>query len=221
MARRLAITSPMEKDLAMGLGAASLTMVEMTRAYSAFAAGGEVVEPYWIESVTDRDGNVLEAHETMPREQALSPEVAAVMTWLLNQVARNGTGASTNQLGVHVAGKTGTTNDYKDGWFMGFTPGVVTGVWVGYDQPRSMGVSSTGGRTALPVWIEYMRMAWPKDIDRPFTEPKSLQWVQIDESNGRAATGGRNMPFLRGTVPEGPTIELGQKSTMDLMTEDF
>ncbi len=221
MARRLAISSPMEKDLAMGLGAASLTMVEMTRAYSAFASGGELVEPYWIESVTDRDGNVLEQHTAAPREQVLSPEVASVMTWLLNQVARNGTAASSNQLGVHLAGKTGTTNDYKDGWFMGYSPGVVTGVWVGYDQPRSMGVSSTGGRTALPIWIKYMRSAWPKEMDRPFEEPSALQHAEIDEATGRVATGGRLMPFLRGTVPEGPAVELGQKSTMDLMTEDF
>jgi penicillin-binding protein 1A len=221
MARRLGINSPMEKDLAMGLGAASLTMVEMARAYSVFASGGKRIEPFWIESVTDRDGKLLEQHKAPTQEQVVTPEVAYVMTWLLNQVARHGTGASTNQLGVTLAGKTGTTNDYKDGWFMGYSPGIVTGVWVGYDQPRSMGVSSTGGRTALPIWIEYMRQAWPKSMDRPFSEPQVIDWAEIDESNGRVARGGRRMPFIRGTVPVGVAIDLGQKSTLDLMTEDF
>jgi len=221
MARRLGITSPMEKDLAMGLGAASLSMLEISRAYGTFASGGRLVQPYFIEQVTDRDGTVLERHEVPVFDQVLSPEVAGVMTWLLNQVATNGTGASTNRLGVHVAGKTGTTNDYKDGWFVGFSPGIVTSAWVGYDQPRSMGVSSTGGRTALPIWIDYMGQAWPKDIDRPFVDPATLRWAEIDETTGRVARGGRNMPFLRGTVPVGVAIEVGQKSTQDLMTEDF
>ena len=221
MALSMGITSHMEKDLSMGLGSSSLTMLELLRAYTVFPTQGQVVEPYFIESVSDRDGNVLEEHETVPRREVLEPPVAGIMTWLLREVALSGTAARTNRLGIHVAGKTGTTNDFKDAWFMGFTPDVITTTWVGYDKPRSMGVSSTGGRISLPIWMEYMRAAYPKSLDRPFPIIPKVSWIPIDESTGRITTGGRSMPFLLETVPTGPAMELGQKSTEDLLITDF
>ncbi|MEE2751413.1 MAG: penicillin-binding transpeptidase domain-containing protein, partial [Myxococcota bacterium] len=221
MAVNLGIKSHMEKDLSMGLGSSSLTMLELTRAYTAFPTQGQVVDPYFIESVKDRDGNILEQHELAERRDAMEPPVAGIMTWLLEQVARSGTAARTNRLGIHAAGKTGTTNDHKDAWFMGFTPDVITATWVGYDKPRSMGVSSTGGRVALPIWMEYMKTAYPKSRDRPFPIIPDVEWIPIDESNGRVAIGGRSMPFLLDTIPKGPTLELGQKSTQDLLSEGF
>jgi penicillin-binding protein 1A len=221
MALNLGIESHMEKDLSMGLGSSSLTMLELLRAYTAFPTQGQVVEPYFIESVKDRDDNTLETHEALPRKDAIEPPVAGIMTWLLQEVARSGTAARTNRLGIHAAGKTGTTNDFKDAWFMGFTPDVITAAWVGYDKPRSMGVSSTGGRVALPIWMEYMKVAYPKSRDRPFPAIPGVDWIPIDESNGRVVTGGRSMPFLKDTVPKGPTFEMGQKSTEDLLSEGF
>ncbi len=221
MALSMGITSHMEKDLSMGLGSSSLTMLELLRAYTVFPTQGQVVEPYFIESVSDRDGNVLEEHEMVPRREVLEPPVAGIMTWLLREVALSGTAARTNRLGVHVGGKTGTTNDFKDAWFMGFTPDVITTTWVGYDKPRSMGVSSTGGRVSLPIWMEYMRAAYPKSLDRPFPIIPAVSWIPIDESTGRITTGGRSMPFLVETVPTGPALELGQKSTEDLLNTDF
>ena len=221
MAIAMGITSHMEKDLSMGLGSSSLTMLELLRAYTVFPTQGQVVEPYFIESVSDRDGNVLEEHEMAPRREVLEPSVAGIMTWLLREVALSGTAARTNRLGVHVGGKTGTTNDHKDAWFMGFTPDVITTTWVGYDKPRNMGVSSTGGRVSLPIWMEYMRAAYPKSLDRPFPIIPDVSWIPIDESTGRITTGGRSMPFLQETVPTGPAMELGQKSTEDLLITDF
>ena len=218
MARRLGIESHLEKDMSMGLGTSSLSMIEMARAYSVFATYGTKVEPYFIEKVEDRDGNVLEQHQQVEFEQVLDPTVAGITTWLLREVATAGTGAATNRLGVHVAGKTGTTNDFKDGWFVGFSPGVITAAWAGYDTPRSMGTSSTGGRMALPMWMEYMAEAWPKEKDRPFPEIPGAVWASIDESTGKTRSGGRGMPFVPGTVPESSGAGEGQVTTEEFMT---
>ncbi|MED5372390.1 MAG: PBP1A family penicillin-binding protein [Myxococcota bacterium] len=215
MARNLGIESEMSVDLSMGLGSGSITMIEMARAYSVFATYGKKVEPYFIERIEDRDGNVLEQHKLQEPEQVLDPTVAGIVTWLLHEVATAGTGAATNRLGTHVAGKTGTTNDFKDGWFTGFSPGIVTTTWAGYDQPRSMGVSSTGGRVSLPMWMAFMEKAWPKDIDRDFDPIPGAVWAPIDESTGNVARGGRSMPFVPGTVPDNIVGEVGQAAADD------
>ena len=222
-AQNLGITSLREEDrnLAMGLGAASLTMLELTRAYSAFATYGNLIEPYFVEDVYDRDGVLLEQHQEPEINQVMEPAVAGITTWLLREVARYGTGAKSNQLGIEVAGKTGTTNDFKDGWFVGFSPDVITTAWVGYDQPASMGVSSTGGDMALPIWMDYMAEAQPQEIARRFPSIPDIQMVPIDESTGRVASGGRMMPFLSGTIPSGPVVEIGQQSAEDLLTIEF
>jgi penicillin-binding protein 1A len=217
-ARSLGIESHLEKDMSMGLGTSSLSMIEMARAYSVFATYGTKVEPYFIESVEDRDGVVLEEHQPAVHEQVMDPTVAGITTWLLREVATAGTAAKTNALGVHVAGKTGTTNDFKDAWFVGFSPGVITAAWAGYDTPRSMGTSSTGGRIALPMWMEYMKAAWPKEIDRDFPEIPDAQWASIDESTGKVRSGGRGMPFVAGTVPERSGAGEGQVSSEDFLT---
>ncbi|NOY27031.1 MAG: hypothetical protein GXP62_14265, partial [Oligoflexia bacterium] len=209
-------------DLSMGLGSSSLTMTELARAYSAFATYGHLVQPHWIDRVVDRDGTVIEAYDqsqTWP--QVLDPAVAGIGHWLLHEVATGGTGARTNRLGIHVAGKTGTTNDFKDAWFLGYNTEIVTAAWVGYDQPRSLGVSFTGASAALPIWMDYMRVAAPKDADKPFPPLPGVQMVEIDESTGRVAHGGRAMPMLPGTAPTNVVGEVGQKTAEDLLTSDF
>jgi penicillin-binding protein 1A len=209
-------------DMSMGLGSASLTMEELIRAYSAFPTGGRLVQPYTIEEVVDRDGNVLERHEPGPPVQVVEPAVASITTWLLEGVARYGTGAQAYQaLRLEgLGGKTGTTNDEKDAWFVGFTPEVITAVWVGFDQPRSLGISSTGGRTALPIWIDYMKVAAPQSRDRAFPMRGALTYAMIDEATGRrVVSGGVSYPFLEGTVPEGSGLKAGQVSIEDISTE--
>ena len=217
MARNLGIESHMELDLSMGLGSGSITMVEMARAYSVFATYGKKVDPYFIERVEDRDGVVLESHNQIVHPQVLDSNVAGIVTWLLRQVATAGTGAATNRLGLHVAGKTGTTNDFKDGWFTGFSAGIVTTTWAGYDTPRSMGMSSTGGRVSLPMWMAFMEKAWTKEMDRPFDAIPGAVYASIDESNGNVARGGRSMPFLPGTVPDNVVGEVGQTGASDIV----
>jgi penicillin-binding protein 1A len=217
MARRLGIESPMELDLSMGLGSSSLKMPELARAYSVFATNGKLIEPHYVNKVTDRDDKVLEQWTKPEWKQALDPNVAGVMNWLLQDVATSGTAAKAQNLGLHVGGKTGTTNDFHDAWFVGYTPTVLTAVWVGYDQPKSLGASSTGGYTALPIWMDYMADAAPKAEDKPFPVPGGLAWVSIDEKTGRPMQGGRSMPFLPGTAPSGKAVEAGQKTTEDLL----
>lgn len=222
MARRLGLESPMDVDLSMGLGSASLKMPELARAYSAFPTLGKKVEPHYVERVLDRDGKVLEQWQKPDAwEQVLDPNVAAVMNWLLQDVATSGTAAKAAKLGLRVGGKTGTTNDFHDAWFVGYTAEVLTAVWVGYDQPKSLGASSTGGHTALPIWMDYMEDAVPKEKDKPFPAAPNLAWVSIDEKTGRPMQGGRSMPFLAGTAPTGAVAEAGQKTTEDLLTTEF
>ncbi len=209
-------------DMSMGLGSASLTMEEMIRAYSPFATSGRLVEPYTIEEVRDRDGTVLEKHETPEFEQVIDPAVASITRWLMEGVVRYGTGFQASKaLKLRgLAGKTGTTNDEKDAWFVGYTPNVITAAWVGFDQPASLGVSSTGGRTALPIWIDYMRVAAPKEDDREFRMVGDLDYAGIDEKTGRRVSGGgMRYPFLKGTAPEGSGLEAGQVSIEDLGSE--
>jgi len=207
-------------DLSMGLGSASLTMEELMRAYSAFATNGKLVQPYTIEEVRDLDGNVLEKHEPQEFVQVIDPAVASITTWLLEGVIREGTGARASKLGLNLAGKTGTTNDEKDTWFVGFNPDVITSAWVGYDQPRTLGISSTGGRTALPIWMDYMKVAIPKDKDKPFVMEGDIEWAWIEDETGRrVSSGGRRYPFLKGTEPESTGISAGQLTLEDLTTE--
>jgi penicillin-binding protein 1A len=209
-------------DMSMGLGSASLTMEELVRAYSGFASGGLLIDPYFIEEVKDRNGKVLETHEENAFPRVMEAEVASIGTWLLQGVVQGGTahraGSALELSGL--AGKTGTTNDYKDAWFIGFTNDVITAAWVGFDQPRSMGYSSTGGRTALPIWIDYMRAAAPKEKDRPFPMRGDIEWAHIDEETGRrVSSGGRAYPFIGGTAPESTGYQAGQVSLEDLTTE--
>ncbi len=211
-------------DLPMGLGSSSLTMVELSRAYSAFQTYGHLVEPHFINRVVDLDGTVIE--EWQPPvggwPEVLEPAVAGITHWLVRQVATGGTAGATNSLGIQVAGKTGTTNDFHDAWFVGYNHELITSTWVGYDRPRSLGVSSTGGKTALPIWMDFMRVAAPKDKDQPFPKlPAGVHSVPIDETTGRQTIGGRQMPMLPGTEPTNVIGEIGQIGADDIMTEDF
>lgn len=205
-------------DMSMALGSPSLTMEELVRAYAVFANDGAFVQPYYVEEVRDRNGDVLEHNEPEPPVQIIETEIASLTRWLLTQVVNSGTGFKARQeLQINIAGKTGTTNDEKDTWFVGFSPDVITAVWVGFDQPRSLGVSSTGGRTAMPIWIEYMRKAAPKDKDRPFELRGDIEWAYIDDDTGRrVSSGGRKYPFLRGTTPESTGLEAGQITIEDI-----
>ncbi len=155
VARRFGIQSALSPNLSLALGTSDLSLLELTSAYGALANQGVWVAPIAIRYVTDAHDKLLEENVPQGRE-AVSPEMAYVVTHMLRGVVERGTGQAAKSLGRPVAAKTGTTNDYANAWFLGYTPRLVTGVWVGYDRPRSLGREETGGRLAAPIWGAYM-----------------------------------------------------------------
>jgi penicillin-binding protein 1A len=157
MARRFGITTPLPPYLPLVLGAADMRLIEHVSAFTVFPDDGIRIDPHMIRRVTSYDGALLEeAHPEV--HDVISPEVARTMTAMLEEVIKFGTGVQAKALGRPAGGKTGTTQDYTDAWFMGFTPQLTCGVWVGYDDKQiSLGKKETGARAALPIWLEFMK----------------------------------------------------------------
>jgi penicillin-binding protein 1A len=155
-ARQLGITAPLPEFLSVAIGSAEASLMEMTSAYSAYPNQGVRMEPLVVLEVLDRDGNTLEQHRSEPHE-AIRADTAYIIANLLTGVIRSGTAASARSLDWPLGGKTGTTDDYTDAWFVGFDPDITVGVWIGFDQKRTMGPSQTGTSAALPVWRDIMR----------------------------------------------------------------
>jgi penicillin-binding protein 1A len=155
-ARQLGISSPLPEVLSVAIGSAEATLLEITSSYSAFPNQGVRMTPLYTLQVTDREGNTLEQHRSQPLE-AIRADTAYIVTHLLEGVVRHGTAASARELDWPLAGKTGTTDDYTDAWFVGFDPDITVGVWVGFDQKRPIGANQTGTEAALPIWKEIMR----------------------------------------------------------------
>ena len=159
MTKRFGITTPLPPYLPLALGAADMRLLEHASAFTVFPNDGIRIDPHMIRRVTSYDGALLEeAHPEV--HDVVSPEVARTMTAMLEEVIQFGTGIQAKALGRPAAGKTGTTQDYTDAWFMGFTPQLTAGVWVGYDDKQiSLGKKETGARAALPIWLEFMKAA--------------------------------------------------------------
>jgi penicillin-binding protein 1A len=168
-ARRFGITSPVLPFLPVALGASDLTLYEQTSAYTVFPNDGLRIEPRYIRKVTDYEGHVLQEDFPDARD-VTSQRTARTMVSLLQGVVEHGTAISAKKLNHPVAGKTGTTNDYTDAWFIGFTPSVTCGVWIGFDEKKNLGDNETGGHAALPIWIDFMRavIADPARKDEAF-----------------------------------------------------
>jgi penicillin-binding protein 1A len=158
MAQTLGLTTPIFPNYASALGASEVTLMELTRAYSVFPNQGTLVDPVFIERIEDRDGRVLMENHVQ-KHQVLNPQTAQTMTQLLMGVVERGTGARVKVLGRPMGGKTGTTNRTRDAWFIGFTPSLITGTWVGMDDERSLGPKETGSQAAAPIFIAYMKEA--------------------------------------------------------------
>jgi penicillin-binding protein 1A len=200
VARRLGVASPLDINLSLALGTSDLTLLELTSAYGVFANQGTWMPPTAIRHVTDARGKLLEEHVPEGRE-ALSPEMAYVITHMLRGVVERGTGQGAKVLGRPVAAKTGTTNDYSNAWFIGFTPHLATGVWVGYDRPRSLGRDETGGRTAVPIWAAYMSKVLGDSAREDFPIPERVTLVPVDLDPSNECVRVVTMAFIRGTEP--------------------
>jgi penicillin-binding protein 1A len=157
-AERFGITAKLPPYLPVALGSAEITLMEQTSAYSVFPNDGVRVTPRYITKVTDYEGRVLE--ENYPDvKDVISTRTARIMTSMLREVVLHGTGVAAAQLPFPVAGKTGTTNDFTDAWFVGFSPTMTCGVWVGFDEKKSLGAKETGAHAALPIWMNFMSSA--------------------------------------------------------------
>ena len=259
MARSLGIESPLSDNLGLGLGNSEVTLVELVRAYTVFAASGKLIDPVFIREIRDRNGELLEENVTLiasqledgqpdiaqgpaapdaeeeqqltgsalerlmeelresateqngheqiapiPEGHALDPATAFLMTNMLEAVVQEGTGRRVARLRRPVAGKTGTTNNLFDAWFIGFTPQIAAGAWVGYDQAQNLGRSETGSRAASPIFLKYMREAHNGQSMRAFDPPSGVAFVQIDRDTGLLPCGGDTIfqPFREGNAPE-------------------
>jgi penicillin-binding protein 1A len=225
LADRFGIGKGLGYNLAAALGSNEVTLMELTGAYAMLVNGGKRIEPVLVERIQDRHGRTIIrgdarscagcqlAHwdgalpPALPdtREQVVDPRHAYQIVSMLEGVVERGTARAAREIGKPLAGKTGTTNDSKDTWFVGFSPDLVVGVFVGYDQPRELGRKATGATVALPIWIEMMNTALADQPGVPFRTPPGLSLVRVDAATGRLPGSASRAviaeAFLPGTEP--------------------
>jgi penicillin-binding protein 1A len=204
-ARQDGITTKLEEDMALALGASGVKPIELANAYATFAAGGRWAPTLIVSKIVAPDGTRVQLQPGEPARDVMTPSEAYVMTSMLRSVVTEGTGSPAQRLERAVVGKTGTSNEARDAWFVGYSPSVVAGVWVGFDDSRSLGKRETGTRTALPIWIDVMGAAdkTPKETD--FAMPSGVTRALIDPASGLLAYEGQEDAFeevfLTGTAP--------------------
>ncbi|MFA6465038.1 MAG: penicillin-binding transpeptidase domain-containing protein, partial [Desulfurivibrionaceae bacterium] len=218
LARRLGITSPLVKDLSMALGTSGVSPLEMTRAYTAFANGGRMPQAIFIEKIVDNKGKILEEQHPVFSD-AVDPRVAYQITHLMEGVITDGTAKGISSFGAPAAGKTGTTDQNVDAWFVGYTPELTTCVWIGHDQNISLGTAETGGLAAAPIWLDFMNQAkatYPGTSGFPV--PPGIVMLPMDNATGKpgSAVGGSvtmeafredNQPWAKEALPSPDTSE--------------
>ena len=204
-ARQLGIGTELDPSLALALGASDVKLIELVNSYATFAAGGRWEAPRFVSRIEGPGGRDVALPEPEPPRDVMTPAEAYVLTSMLTSVVSEGTASAAQRLRRPLAGKTGTSNEARDAWFVGYSPSVVAGVWVGFDDRRPLGRRESGTRTALPAWIEIMRAA---SGDRPATEfpvPSGVVTARIDPVSGLLAPEGAENAvdevFLDGTAP--------------------
>jgi penicillin-binding protein 1A len=204
-AHRLGISSNLEPNLSLALGTSEVSLTDLTAAYAVFPRRGKWIEPFGVMEVTDHRGRIIWSAKPQ-KKLVMSREGAAIVTDMLEDVVLEGTGRKALALPGPVAGKTGTTNDYNDALFVGFSPSVVTGVWVGCDSGGTLGDKETGARAALPIWIQFMQAALNGVSQGYFDLPDNVVKVRIDPQSGALATNGSSNAiaalFKKGTEPK-------------------
>ncbi len=222
LAQRLGLYDRLPLQLSMALGAGETTLMKMTTAYSIFANGGKKVQATLIDRVQDRYGRTIfkfdkrdcsfckqdaytdssaEPELIDVREQVMSPYTAYQITSMLEGVVQRGTGKKVQIVGKPVAGKTGTSNEEKDAWFIGYTPDLAVGVYVGYDSPKPMGKKRTGGELAAPIVADFMRLALREQPATPFRVPRAIELIPIDANTGQRAVFGDKGVILEAFKP--------------------
>lgn len=227
-AKRMGVESDLAPDLSLALGSSGVSLAELTKAYAVFASGGMLVEPVFVHRVVDRKGAVLEENPPALKE-CISRQTAYVMTDLLKAVIQEGTGWRAKAMKRPAAGKTGTTNELRDAWFMGFTPQLVTGVWVGYDDNRPLGEGETGSRAANPIWLYFMSDVLKDEPVVDFPVPEDVAFWKIDAKTGLLASAYTDTAFFQAFAagkepqeysPKPQAAKAGQFSQFDMETGD-
>jgi len=184
-AANMGITSPLTRNLSLALGTSGVTLQEMVRGYGVLANQGKKCEPFFIKKIVDRTGHVFEENQPITGQmQVIDPRIAFMTTDVMQDVVDSGTGMRVKSIGRPVAGKTGTTDDMRDAWFIGFTPSLVTGVWVGFDQERPLGKQEVGGRAAAPIWLYFMEKAIKDTPVESFPIPEGIAFIEVDPKTG-------------------------------------
>jgi penicillin-binding protein 1A len=222
--KKLGIESPIKRDLSIALGTSGVSMLEITQAFAVFANGGERIKPIFIKKIVTMEGEVIEENnpyvefeekedeEETPqsaspaeKERVISAQNAFIMTHLLEGVVQHGTGQRAKVLGRSIAGKTGTSSDYADAWFIGYNPSLLTSVWVGFDDKTSLGKDETGARAALPIWISFMSQALKDTPIEDFKVPEGITLMKVNIETGLRSSGGSQETiteaFVEGSVP--------------------
>ncbi|WP_161953975.1 penicillin-binding protein 1A [Candidatus Methylomirabilis limnetica] len=184
LAHRLGITSELRREYAMALGVSEVSLLELMSAYQAFANRGILSPPFAVRRVVGPGEIVLEEQFPQP-QQVMREEVAFVLTSVLEGVVERGTGRAAKRVGRPVAAKTGTTQAAEDLWFLGYTPSVVAGIWLGYDQRRSIGSHETAGKVAAPIWADFMRQSLGDSPVEPFLPPDGVYQTLVNRRTGQ------------------------------------
>jgi len=230
--KRMGIESPIERNLSVALGSSGVSMLELTSAFAIFANGGERVKPIFIRKIVTMKGEVLEEDdpfrvseenedeeeetpETLPssaprKERVLTPQEAFIMTHLLEGVVQHGTGQGAKVLGRPVAGKTGTSSDYGDAWFIGYTPSLLASVWVGFDDKASLGKNETGARAALPIWVNFMASALKNTPVETFRPPEGVKMMKVNLETGLPTDGDGPGVIWEAFLDGSPSSERGE-----------
>jgi len=224
-ARKLGITAELTRTLSLALGASGVSLFELTRAYSVFANQGFLVEPVFVLKITDRDGNVIE-EAVSERRKVIEKDTAFIMTNLMESVVQHGTGQRIKALGRPAAGKTGTTNDMYDAWYIGYTPEYITGVWVGFDTEAPLGKTETGAVAASPIWLGFMKQVLANESVKTFQPPDGVIFAKIDAETGLLPVTETRKTifecFKEGTVPSDFSKRPGEiKETEDFFKKDL
>jgi penicillin-binding protein 1A len=204
--RGFGVTSPIPRHISISLGTPDLTPLEVAQGYAGIANGGKRVTAHFFDLVTDTSGNVVEDLRNQPAgPQIIAPEVAYTMIGLMKGVVQRGTARWALQLGRPAAGKTGTSANYRDVWFTGFTTDLLACVWIGRDDSTPIGDKITGGGVAVPIWLEFMQKAHPRTPVRDFPVPDNVTFARVEPWGGEAADYPWPetvwQPFVRGSLP--------------------
>ncbi len=230
-AKKMGVNPNLPHLLSMSLGAGETRLINMASAYAIMVNGGKKIEPYLIERIQNRKGSTIYKHDTREckdcspdkwenqsvpqlednREQIVDPLSAYQMVSIMEGVVQYGTGARLRSLGKHLAGKTGTTNRNQDAWFVGFSPDLVVAVYVGFDEPKSLGKFETGAAAALPIFYDFMNEALKDEADVPFRIPSGIKLVRINHATGKPATPNDSVVIWEALKPEAALRAAKQK----------